>query len=416
VCAEGAVHRLPGQKVRSGKGGKVLPSHKAFLNGAGGTYRNKVGGSIWPVSIFYTTIQVGTPAKEFPVAIDSGSFTLNIPSTTCDGCVTKAPNNAYDPKASSSSEEARCDFGKKCALGECVLGRCEYSNTYETCNPVNPTQPCTISGRVYQDQVAISSSPAVDVDIGLIDKQTPGFYQFETVDGVMGMAGPPGAASVISQLHSAGDLDEDLWALCILPGGTTSNGTITLGGVPSDLYHGQIKYTPNPGATTGSPFYEMTVNSMSLGSTKLSNVESTVIIDTGTNDLLLNTRAFDSMHSILKAGCGVHNYTGICNVPAGSSLFDGKCFDMTAAEIAAFPSITLSVPGIDLVMDAEDYLRKDFGLVHPTGKTCLAVGDTGNEGLFIVGDTLLINYLTVFDRGNSRIGFAPVDAAACLSS
>ncbi len=122
------------------------------------------------------------------------------------------------------------------------------------------------------------------------------------------------------------------------------------------------------------------------------------------------------MHSILKAGCGVHNYTGICNVPAGSSLFDGKCFDMTAAEIAAFPSITLSVPGIDLVMDAEDYLRKDFGLVHPTGKTCLAVGDTGNEGLFIVGDTLLINYLTVFDRGNSRIGFAPVDAAACLSS
>ena len=58
-CAvDGAVLRLPGQKVRAGKGAKVLPSHKAFLNGAGGTYRNKVGGSIWPVSIFYTTIQV----------------------------------------------------------------------------------------------------------------------------------------------------------------------------------------------------------------------------------------------------------------------------------------------------------------------------------------------------------------------
>ena len=37
-----------------------------------------IGGAVWPTAIYWTTVQVGTPARDFPVAIDSGSGDLDI--------------------------------------------------------------------------------------------------------------------------------------------------------------------------------------------------------------------------------------------------------------------------------------------------------------------------------------------------
>ena len=44
------------------------------------------GGSVWPTAIYWTTVQVGTPPKDFPVAIDSGSGDLDISGKGCSGC------------------------------------------------------------------------------------------------------------------------------------------------------------------------------------------------------------------------------------------------------------------------------------------------------------------------------------------
>jgi len=63
--------------------------------------------------------QIGTPAQKFPVAIDSGSFTLNIPVKGCQGCITKAPNNQYDSSSSSTSQSFPCTFG--CQIGQCSV-------------------------------------------------------------------------------------------------------------------------------------------------------------------------------------------------------------------------------------------------------------------------------------------------------
>lgn len=50
----------------------------------------------------------------------------------------------------------------------------------------------------------------------------------------------------------------------------------------------------------------------------------------------------------------------------------------------------------------------------PAGERCLGVGVVGG-GLQIIGDTLMQNYLVVFDVENSRIGWAPVNTDTCGS-
>ena len=81
---------------------------------------------------------------------------------------------AYDSLASSSSKpEAPFVF----------------SNTYQTCDLTDPTAPCTISGKLYSDQVSMAGLGPVKMVLGSIEKQTSNFDQFKVIDGVMGFTG-----------------------------------------------------------------------------------------------------------------------------------------------------------------------------------------------------------------------------------
>merc|ERR1712216_101045 len=81
----------------------LSPPRSRFLSTHNGS-SIPAGGAVWPTAIYWSTVQIGTPPKDFPVAIDSGSGDLDISGKGCVGCVHTAPNNAYDPKASSSSK------------------------------------------------------------------------------------------------------------------------------------------------------------------------------------------------------------------------------------------------------------------------------------------------------------------------
>merc|ERR1719253_1493376 len=124
------------------------------------------GGAVWPTAIYWTTVQVGTPAQDFPVAIDSGSGDLDISAKGCDGCPTADPNNAYDHTASSTASGA---FPYK------------FSNSYQTCSLTDPTAVCTISGGLYKDQVSLAGIGPVEVQVGAITKQTANFDQFHQI-------------------------------------------------------------------------------------------------------------------------------------------------------------------------------------------------------------------------------------------
>merc|ERR1712137_1191819 len=96
------------------------------------------------------------------------------------------------------------------------------------------------------------------------------------------------------------------------------------------------------------------------------------------------------------------NLVGVCGVSRGASIFDYQCFNLTEAEIAAYPTISMIIEGVELNYEPESYLMKMY--YCRKGYVGLAVGFEVNWT--IIGARLLQSYDVVYDRTNSRVGFA----------
>jgi len=346
-------------------------------------------GAVWPTAIYWSTVQVGTPPKDFPVALDSGSGSLDIAGKGCQGCVTTDPNNAYSALESTTGRAAT-PFN--------------FSNTYETCDLKQPTAQCTISGKMYTDKVSLAGLGPVDVTLGAIQHQTSNFDQFKVIDGVMGFTGS-GDLNVFSQIVKSGACD-NVWAMCMYQG-QVSNGTLTIGGADERLSDGPITYVPDVGRGMGNPHSGVSVLQLTVGVETIP-VNQTGWLDTGTNVLLLGTK-------LLKAvGTSMCADTSLAHCDA---LWKNECMDLTAEQIKAFPSLSLQLDGVTIEMTSQDYLLLSSPLAPSAGQYCLGIrdgGTTAGDG-FIIGDTTMRNYYLVFDIGRKRIGWAKVSKENCGS-
>ena len=348
---------------------------------------------MWPTAIYWTTVQVGTPPKDFPVAIDSGSGDLDISGKGCDGCPTAAPNHQYDHTASSSAEAAFPYV---------------FSNSYQTCDLKQPTAVCTISGKLYKDQVSLAGIGPTTVTLGSISKQTTNFDQFKQIGGVMGFT-QGGKEDVFASLVAAG-LCDNVWAMCMSEG-SKSNGTITIGGVDERLsVNGTVGYVED----VGFGFHYVQVNSMTLtsqgggGSSVSIQVGEAGILDTGTNVLLAPTKVMNALQSSM---CKDASLVG-CD-----TLWQNECVELTMKDVEAYPNLTLNLDGLDLEMTSKDYLLLGSPLAKKGDQYCLGIRDGGSAGGsgFIIGDTTMRNYYLVFDLAGKRIGWGKVNKDTCGS-
>lgn len=70
-------------------------------------------------------------------------------------------------------------------------------------HPQDPTAVCTITGKLYTDEVSLAGFGPVSMGLGSITKQTSNFDQFKVIDGVMGFT-QGGKEDVFAQLVAAG--------------------------------------------------------------------------------------------------------------------------------------------------------------------------------------------------------------------
>eukprot|EP01051_Picozoa_sp_SAG22_P001136 SAG22_NODE_41_length_25488_cov_6.133719_11_plen_294_part_00 len=140
------------------------------------------GGNVWPVAIYWIYVSVGTPPQRFPVALDSGSMTLDIQGPGCISCPGTAPNRAYNPSMSSTS--TACAAAQQPGDSGCcpfsTSGGClgdTFHNTYQTCDLSDPQATCTISGGNFMDSVSVGGLGPVTATFGAITAQTANFDQ-----------------------------------------------------------------------------------------------------------------------------------------------------------------------------------------------------------------------------------------------
>jgi hypothetical protein len=342
------------------------------------------GGAVWPTAIFWAMVEVGTPPRSFPATIDSGSGALDVGAVGCDGCVTTPPNRAYDPASSSSSA---------------LAAPYHFKNTYETCDLKRPTAPCSISGRVYREQVSMAGLGPVAVKLGAIEQQDANFNQFQTIDGVVGFTGG-GGEDVFSSLVAAGACD-DVWAIC-MAAGARSNGTLTLGGVDARLAAGPIRYVDDgPSGFHTVEVASILLNGSAHGASASVRVGRRAILDTGTNILLLPDALLATFHRTMCQDAGLAS----CD-----ALWSNQCVSLTEAQVDAYPSLELQLDGTSLHMSARDYLLLGSPLATSAGQYCLGI--RGGGELFIIGDTTMRHYYLVFDSARRKIGWADVNRGA----
>jgi len=269
-------------------------------------------------------------------------------------------------------------------------------------------------GPAYQDQVSIAGSPAVSMTFASM-KTVASFWPTQSCQftqqgnehqGIIGFA-YPGLASYptnpwFNQFISQNPSIPAQFALQMCP----ETGNIWIGGYDPAFYTGTLQWTP----ITQKLWYSVSLLGMGVGTTAVGTAASfaspAAIVDSGTTMLIVPATVYNSITQAV--------YQSAYFVQEFGSTFFGSGYCLTSTQSIAqlnanLPpmtftfadgaggSFTLSAPAISsYLMEAHDSL----------GRTLFCSGIAPSSQT-ILGWSFMNTFITVFDVGNSRIGFAP---------
>ena len=351
----------------------------------------------------YVAFQLGTPPVTFTAQLDTGSSDTAIPyvgcATTCSGVVP-----LYDPAASSTSAPAGCGTpALNCSAKLCNAGQCSYKIEYE--------DKTGYSANVFSDAMVFGGLKRFPQYFGGMYYENGGGAPFEPspIDGIMGFAyaalSEVDAPTPMDNLVASGQI-ADIFSMCI----TDDGGSMLLGGT-LQAYSGALQWTPIVPYEGQFLWYtmeieDMRVNGASLGINASVYNDGGSIWDSGTTDVVLPTGAYKALEATLQAQCATNNLVGLCGIAGRKNLFGGYCFQMTAAERAAFPDIEVVYRGGGTSQILSKYwITDDY---CGAGYYGLAIDQGPVDGGTILGEAYLKGIVSVTDRANVRLGFAPV--------
>eukprot|EP00656_Telonema_subtile_P027147 TRINITY_DN2916_c0_g1_i1.p2 TRINITY_DN2916_c0_g1~~TRINITY_DN2916_c0_g1_i1.p2 ORF type:complete len:370 (+),score=118.06 TRINITY_DN2916_c0_g1_i1:129-1238(+) len=301
---------------------------------------------------YYGPISIGTPPQQFNVIFDTGSSNLWVPSKT--GFMPLNFHHKYDNTKSSTYTKNGTDFSIRYGSG-------------------------SLTGFVSSDTVTLGSSVLPNTLFAEATKEPGLAFKVGKFDGIMGMAFQAIAVDGIQPAWYAALDSADDKAFGVYLGGTTGvGGEMTLGGTDTAHYTGDISYVP----VSRAKYWQVTVDTFSIGS--LSKVEA--IVDTGT--------------SLLVAPPDVVTAFG---KKIGATLVAGKEWTLDCSKVAALPDLDITIGGKAYPLKGSEYV------LNVSGQCLLGMMgmDLSKEGLsLILGDVFIRKYYTVFDLGNTRVGFA----------
>ncbi|KAG0168270.1 hypothetical protein DFQ28_005127 [Apophysomyces sp. BC1034] len=338
-------------------------------------------------------VQIGTPPKTFLLLFDTGSADTWVPSTKCgvqDGCITE---NHYDPADSST-----------------------YFATDYSLNITYGTG--SAHGSYFVDQITVGDLSVPKQVLATIDSQEGPIAQQNAsfpyiLDGIFG-AGYPGSTVMYHEygksylpfpmsLYNASLIPEPLFSVYIGESDESDwVGEVTFGGIDSTKTAGDMIYTdvvrgdyemdmPLRWHTYVQGFQYQLANGTSRNFNF--NQKASFSIDTGSNFIYLPGDLAKEMAQTIAGDVTVEN---------NQFLID--CAHQTNSNKLNiyFPSTTL---GIDNLVSISVPISVLVGQRSSDDK-CLLMIMPGKH--LILGNMLLRNFVTVYDFGKHRIGFAPV--------
>ncbi|KAI0305995.1 aspartic peptidase domain-containing protein [Multifurca ochricompacta] len=308
--------------------------------------------------LWYGSIQVGTPAKNFTVDFDTGSSDLFLPSIACDS--TCDGHERYDPNVSDSAVDKRGTFN---------LTYGDHSS---------------VSGRQYFDTVSISDLTVL-YNISMLY-----FWQFDKFDRLAirwssGDGFPIDLrlqlSPVFQTLVGQGQVTLPQFAFKLADTGSE----LYLGGTNRAMYRDDFTYV----SVTIPGYWQTILSGVMVDNHTVTLTTIDAIIDTGTT-LIIGKKEdvkaiYDQIPDSQPAGPDI-----------GEGFFTSQSRSLIILRAAGGFPVSPRTFNLGSIFDGSD--RCVGGLAFNPS--------IANIRFWVIGDVFLQNVYTVFDVGLKRIGFA----------
>jgi len=174
----------------------------------------------------------------------------------------------------------------------------------------------------------------------------------------------------------------------------TSDGQLTLGGIQSQYYKGSLYYTP----IIDQAWYVIGLYNVEVSGQSYKSAQR-AIVDSGTSFLV----------------GPVNDVSDIAQSVGGS--YDSSTGTYSVSCSASLPNLYFSVG--DATSNHQLTIYPSSYRLNSSGTCYLALGgsnvyDQYNNSMWILGDVLMRDWYTVFDVGNTRMGFGTTKASSTL--
>jgi len=313
---------------------------------------------------YYGEVSIGTPGQCFRIIFDNTFSNFWVPSSKC-GSVSCMMHRKFDCEKSSTCKKDGSPI--EFPYGSKISGVVTYDKIYFGCK---------------QDGIYIENQGFAEMI------NMPGFqFAFSKFDGILGLGYDSKAfnnlTTPFTNLIQSGQCAEPVFAFWL--GRNTTEGSpggeMTLCGIDKNHYEGELLYVP----VSSQIYWQITVDSMKFGTDTLDKFQALV----------------SSAHSYIY---GPTTAIELMNRAIGAKKDSNGWWKVPCEKIPSLPGISFNIKGKDFPLTSSEY-------IFAAGDTCYSglIGfdfEPPMSGAWIFGYSFIGRYYTVFDKRNSRIGFA----------
>lgn len=319
-------------------------------------------------------VSVGTPPQNFNVVYDTGSSNLWVPSSNCTD-IKLSPACAWQTKyyANESSTFLPCN-----------MARCDFLLPYGS---------GTVIGKLANDTVTVGglALPADATPFGEVIAEPGQAFNDGFFNGILGLAYPIIALPLESFLPGPFDvmikeklLPEDIFSVYLSSTWNDSTSAVIFGGVDTSLFTGALTTIAFDPLQPLLGYWCVTLQEMTINGVVVKGTTNAIgVLDTGTSIITGPPKWFGPVIAQI-------NVTADCS------------------NLASLPPISFKLGGKEFPLTANEYVIKSPGATPGTYECLLGLMefDAGINSLFILGDTFLRRYYSVFDRTHNNVQLA----------
>ncbi|KAJ3146305.1 hypothetical protein HDU89_006291 [Geranomyces variabilis] len=345
---------------------------------------------------YYGMVSVGTPAQQFPVLLDTGSADFWIYAERNKKPVSKT-DTLYRPFASSTNK----DIHKNSTISYGDGSTSSYAWMTDTVAVGDKRVKSLHIGAAYIDENGVAREDVTYENFGLLglswqDGNTAGFMP------------------AVQTMFAEGVIPRNMFGLYLGNEKNSTDGTLTLGGLDASRFVAKdFVWNPSPylfhNATRGQQYFNIDVDEISITSgssssqvikTKRSDGngrggDREYILDSGTSFFALPTAL---VNMLVKA-------TNAKLVDDATLVSGGYAVDCKQRKIG--PKLSFTIGGKVYAFAPSEWIGEDPTQAEVPGTTCfLELYDIGDSTPYILGDTFLRKYYSVYDFENRRTGLA----------